>query len=339
MTGGRLWTLLLLTQGACAANRYAISDELAGARSDRQWSVAHEPPPEPRPAPAPPAPEVAAPSREAEPAAASSSPDSAPSKAEFAPSDAPDASVPPTEASSPAEPAPTAESTPPAAAPVATRSIADERIDLIPDGEVGPPRAPKLQRMVWSLSLRLGGTFGSDEMLTAIYTDGSEETLHSGNGVSAFIGTAVTPFKVGRHSFGAVFEGGWRSSSIGENSNIVVSFSRKSLVPRVQYGFDLKPGIVWITSAGPQYEFDIEFKATGDAVGTIPFDNALGFAAETGLLLDLGFLGLDCTLRHTRITYRGPEVPSLNGNNFGVFVGVDLGLLKADNTGATPGRH
>jgi hypothetical protein len=190
--------------------------------------------------------------------------------------------------------------------------------------------------MVWGLSLRLGGTFSSDELLTAHYTDGSSETLTSGGGVNLFVGTTLTPFKVGSHTLGFGFEGGWKGSSIGEGSDTNVSFSRNAFVPRVQYGYELTPGVFWITAVGAQYETDIELQATGAFYGSAKLNNALGYLGETGLLLDVGLFGIDLTLRHTRISYHGPDLPSINANSFGIFGAIHVGLIKTENTASAP---
>ena len=339
-----VWALPLLVQSACVGNRYVVSDELASARHDRKWLVRREPPPEP----------VASALVTAQPAASDAPADAAllaaptPSAAVF-PEAETGSSTPSADAS--AVPADTAEA---AAAPMPAeqppvapaQAEAEEaavpakraRIDLSlePDLSQDPdlnqdPEQPKLRRMVWGLSMRIGGTFASEDLIVAEYTDGSTETLTTGGGVNFFFGTTVTPFKVGSHTLGFGLEGGGKFSSIGAGSDTDITFSRNAFMPRVQYGYELRPGILWMTAIGAQYETDVELKARGGFVGNTQFDNALGYFGETGFLLDVGSFGLDLTLRHTRIRYSLPEGPSIDGNSFGIFASVHVGLLKAEN--------
>jgi hypothetical protein len=198
------------------------------------------------------------------------------------------------------------------------------------------PEEPRLQRTVWGLSLRFGGTFASEELLTASYTDGSSETLSTGGGVNFLIGTFLIPLKFGSHSLGFGFEGGTKFSSIGRGSDTTVSFSRTVFVPRAQYGYELKPGIHWITSAGAQYETGVTLEAKGGFVGSTAFDSTWGYFGETGFLLDIGVFGLDLTFRHTRIDYALPDGPSISGNSLGVFCSVNVGILKTENLSARP---
>jgi hypothetical protein len=340
-----IWVLPLLAHSGCVGNRYAVSDELASARHDRKWLVRREPPPEPV-APAavttqPAASESATPADAALPAAAPPSAaafpeaetDSSTPSADASPAvaDAGEAVAPPIP-----EQVPIAE--PPLAHEEASVPTTHERIDLSqePDPSAGEPEKPKLRRMVWGLSMRLGGTFASEDLIVAEYTDGSTETLTTGGGVNFFFGTTVTPFKVGSHTLGFGLEAGWKFSTIGAGSDTDITFSRNAFMPRVQYGYELTPAILWISAIGAQYETDVELKARGGLVGDTQFDNALGYFGETGFLLDVGLFGLDLTLRHTRLRYSLPEGPSIDGNSFGIFGTVHIGLLKTENTAASP---
>jgi len=244
------------------------------------------------------------------------------------------------EAEPAAEPSPASD---PAGA--ASTAVPQQQLDLTgnmssePDPSEDEPEKPKLRRMVWDLSMRFGGTFGADDLLVAEYSDGSTQTLTTGGGVNFFLGTNVTPFKVGSHALTFGFEGGWKSSWIGEGSDTDITFSRKAFMPRVQYGYDIVPGIVWITGGGAQYETDIELEATGAFYGSTKVDDALGAFGETGVLLDVGVFGLDLTFRHTWITYRSPGLPSLDGSSFGIFISLRIGLLKTENTRQPSAGH
>lgn len=334
-----VWTLPLLAQAACVGHRYAVSGELASARNDNKWLVVHEPP-------APP-PVVVAPPVEPAPAAlaAAATPanEAATSEAAFPLQDA--ATTPaeaegaaPVEAAAVAAPAtveePVVEPAPPEAPSPA--AVAHERIDLSEETNppIDDPDKPRLRRMVWGLSMRMGGTFASEDLIEAQYTDGSTETLTTGGGVNFFLGTTVIPFKYGSHSLGFGLEGGWKFSSIGQGSDTEISLSRNALMARVQYGYELSPAIHWIAAVGPQYETDITFKARGGFVGSAKFDNSLGFFGESGVLLDIGLFGLDLTLRHTRIDYGTPDNTSISANSWGIFCAVHIGLVKADNKSA-----
>lgn len=261
-------------------------------------------------------------------------PEAAPASSPEAPETSTPEAVNDTAAESVAE-LPKAPESPPAPAARAGIDMSEERESSKAASESRPEK-PRLQRTVWGLSLRFGGTFASEDLLTASYTDGSHETLSTGGGVNFFIGTFLIPLKFGSHSLGFGFEGGGKFSSIGQGSDTTVSFSRTVFVPRVQYMYELKPGIHWSTSVGPQYETDVTLEAKGGFVGSTTFDSAWGYFGETGLLLDIGLFGLDLTFRHTRIDYALPGGPSISGSSFGVFCSLNLGILKTENLAARP---
>ena len=318
-----VWALPLLTQVAHAGHRYTLDERAPTSAITVVAAVTV--PKQAAPLDGPASSQAAFPEQEAAPTSIERA---VPAATEATETDSEAAvSTPTTQEQAAREPAPPARPSP---------AVAHAPLDLSQENEAweSRPERPKLQRMVWGLSMRFGGTFASEDLITAQYTDGSTETLSTGGGANIFLGTVVIPFKYDSHSLGFGFEGGWKFSSIGQGSDTDISFSRNAFMPRVQYGYALNPAIHWITSVGPQYETDVTLKASGGLVGSVQFENAWGYFGETGILLDVGFFGLDLTLRHTRIDYALPEGPSVSGNSFGIFCGIQLGLLKTENLSA-----
>jgi hypothetical protein len=192
------------------------------------------------------------------------------------------------------------------------------------------PVPATMRRRIWGLRLELGMGFGGDDLVTAYYSDGSEETLQAGTGFSATIGTTVTPFYSEGHAFGFGLDFGIKGWNIGGNdTDFQINMTRLPLLLSGIYSFSVSDSVDLLAAAGAQLEFNPNVSGSGETDDIeIEFDTAVGGYLEAGVMFGNPYFGVDIALRYTFIKYTSDEImDEFAGNNIGFFLRIHFGLL------------
>ncbi len=192
------------------------------------------------------------------------------------------------------------------------------------------PIPTSMRRRIWGLQLGLGMGFGGDDLVTAYYTDGSDETLYAGTGIGGTIGTTVTPFYFDGHAIGFGLDFGIKGWNIGgSDTNFQLNMTRLPLMLSGIYTFSVSNSVDLLAAGGLQLEFYPNMSGSGamDDID-VEFDTAVGGFLEAGVMFGNPYFAVDITLRYTLMTYTSDEIiEEINGNNFGFNLRLHIGLL------------
>jgi hypothetical protein len=191
------------------------------------------------------------------------------------------------------------------------------------------------------LSFSFGFSGGGTDLVIVTLTDGSTQTLSAGTGVSILLGLGCTLGRSGPHALSVELQGGVKGWNIGgDETDFYLSLVRLPLMLRLQYGYEVDPGIYLFLASGPYYETRIKLSSSGALAGLdTTFDDSLGWLGEVGMLLDAGMGGFTLSLRYTGLTYTGVDlIGSVEGQSIGLFFGANLALASEVRPPDPPAR-
>jgi hypothetical protein len=224
-----------------------------------------------------------------------------------------------------------------AGAPVSVAASAVGPSPRPPPWSGRPPWELAPRRPTWSIGLLLGFAGGGDDLITARLSDGSEQTLTAGAGVSICGSLARGLFGVGRHAALIGVEAGVKGWNIGgEDANYNIQLIRFPVVPHLRYLYGDSPGMRLLAAAGLHYERGVELSGSGAASGIdASFDRALGWMVDMGTLIETVGFNAVLSLRYTRLHYQGGGLRGrANASNIGLFLGLGWGWFA--NVDGTP---
>lgn len=178
-----------------------------------------------------------------------------------------------------------------------------------------PPKDPNPGTGV---HLGMGISFGGDDLVTAVYTNGDTNTLKAGSGLSLYVGGMVTPLWIGDAAgFGVVGNIGWKYDNVG-GKNADISFSRfpwllglQTLIRASEHGYISIAG-------GATKEPGARLAGSGDISGQADLQSQLGWMGELGSYVSSGsHSAWGIGLRYTKVHYSfGGE--TIDGSNLGL---------------------
>jgi hypothetical protein len=174
------------------------------------------------------------------------------------------------------------------------------------------------------LGLGLGFAFGGEDVATAYFTNGDEDTIRTGDGVVFSANLFATPLWADRFGFGLGADIGWKYTSI-QSSEGNPSLSRFPLVLSAHVLFEVSKRWYLLGAGGLHHEFDVHFSSDGIAgLDDLDFDTTWGGMGELGFYYKKQHFGASATLRYTAITYQlqGAEGVDVDANNGGLFGAV-----------------
>jgi len=177
----------------------------------------------------------------------------------------------------------------------------------------------------WWLGVRLGFSFGGDNLITGTMSDGSTRTLDAGKGDIVTFNGSTAPWWISNVvGFGAGIELGFKYGGISA-SNGSASLMRYPLAGFLQALARLSDNVFILARGG--IDKDLSVHLSGDGV----LSNAKAdFTSNVGLMGEIGIgyhyyshLLFDATFRYTRVTYsiRGE---SFDGSNGGLMMGISF---------------
>ncbi|MDH5472682.1 MAG: hypothetical protein OEY87_10955 [Gammaproteobacteria bacterium] len=159
--------------------------------------------------------------------------------------------------------------------------------------------------------------FGGDNLVTVAFIGGGSESINAGELLSGSVGmiSDISESLKLRASIGIKFDA---ISAVNGD----ISFTRFPLEGMLftnnAEGFNFGAGIT--------YHLAPELDASGPVLsGNVPFDDALGFVAEVDYLLsEKAYLGFKLTSIDYEIENAFPGTPAVDGNSFGIVIGVSF---------------
>jgi len=218
------------------------------------------------------------------------------------------------------EPPPVAEPEPPAAPPEqeANEETAPAAKQPRPPTAFAPAAQAGDVLSTFGLHIGAGFTFGGDEIITLIYSDGSTSTLYAGQGLSIGGGVTWTPLWLNdRVGLGLGYDVGYKLGTTSSNADGTIEMERVPMVLSVRGLVALAANYHFLLAAGGVAEFGPHVYGTGVATGSdLRFSDAFGGMIEAGILFGAPLsLGAEITGRFTAIEYEamGEKLSGLSG--------------------------
>jgi hypothetical protein len=176
---------------------------------------------------------------------------------------------------------------------------------------------------MFGVYLGMGFAFGGDELITAMYVDGSDAEISAGTGMLIGLGVSFTPLRASGHALGLEIDQNVKLTDISA-STADISLTRFPLVAALQYSYEISPAWHFVVAPGLVYEYGISLTGSGDAEGLDEeFDSALGWMVEGGVAYRERSFVVDATLRFTKLTYHHPEEDAdVDASSGGLMLGA-----------------
>lgn len=179
-----------------------------------------------------------------------------------------------------------------------------------------------------TINLGIGYSFGGDELFSATYTDGSEETLSAGQGLTMTVGTTISLWRKNSRSISLGIDAGVKVWNIGADvEDFGLQMLRVPLVLTAHHVWDLSRSMQFNAGMGVQYEVAASLKGSGVAEDlNIDFHDALGYVVKLGFTHWSKRWGSQFTVQLTRIKYESSLFEVIDGKSVGLFITLHYGL-------------
>jgi hypothetical protein len=227
----------------------------------------------------------------------------------------------------PLRPASASEVTP---APVAPPPTSAPR-PPVPSVDTQAPRAtaattPQAFLPTYDIAAELGFFQGGSALVTAIRSNGQNETLGAGDGLLLGLGARVTPlWLAGRVGFGGGANAGFKVWQVGSSNSGNSSIFKWVLTATGHMALSFDPTWLVVLQAGVEKDFGIDWSIDSASSG-VPFRSRTGFVGDLGLQHALSDnLSVAGSFRFTLLDY-AVETETVGANSFGVTCAIHFNL-------------